>query len=94
VNRYMHTVESVGFLFTLKYDARNHELKISNVIPRNYLLSYIFIHFIHWSIRIEKVSTLKTRLFFTDFSHINYGLLYGFCSVSSRHSIVLVMAWM
>ena len=25
---YLHTVASVGFLFTLNYDARNHELKI------------------------------------------------------------------
>jgi len=29
VNKYLHTVASVGFLFTLNYDARNHELKIS-----------------------------------------------------------------
>jgi len=28
VNKYLHTVTSVGFLFTLNYDARNHELKI------------------------------------------------------------------
>jgi len=28
VNKYLHTVASVGFLFTLNYDARNHELKI------------------------------------------------------------------
>jgi len=28
VNIYLHTVASVGFLFTLNYDARNHELKI------------------------------------------------------------------
>jgi len=27
VNTYLHTVASVGFLFTLNYDARNHELK-------------------------------------------------------------------
>jgi len=27
VNKYLHTVASVGFLFTLNYDARNHELK-------------------------------------------------------------------
>jgi len=27
VNKYPHTVASVGFLFTLNYDARNHELK-------------------------------------------------------------------
>ena len=27
VNKYVHTVASVGFLFTLNYDARNHELK-------------------------------------------------------------------
>jgi len=25
VNKYLHTVASVGFLFTLNYDARNHE---------------------------------------------------------------------
>jgi len=28
VNKYLHTVASVGFLFTLNYDAQNHELKI------------------------------------------------------------------
>jgi len=28
VNKYLHTVASVGFLFTLNYDARNHELKM------------------------------------------------------------------
>ena len=27
VNKYLHTVGSVGFLFTFNYDARNHELK-------------------------------------------------------------------
>jgi len=27
VNKYLHTVASVGFLFTLNYDAWNHELK-------------------------------------------------------------------
>jgi len=27
VNKYLHTVASVGFLLTLNYDARNHELK-------------------------------------------------------------------
>jgi len=29
VNKYLHTVASIGFLFTLNYDARNHELKTS-----------------------------------------------------------------
>ena len=28
MNKYLHTVASVGFLFTLNYDAWNHELKI------------------------------------------------------------------
>jgi len=28
VNKYLHAVASVGFLFTLNYDARNQELKI------------------------------------------------------------------
>ena len=27
MNKYLHTVACVGFLFTLNYDARNHELK-------------------------------------------------------------------
>jgi len=27
VNKYLHTVASVGFLFTLNYDAWNHDLK-------------------------------------------------------------------
>jgi len=28
VNKYLHTVASVGFLFTLNYDEWNNELKI------------------------------------------------------------------
>jgi len=32
VNKYLHTVASVGFLFTLNYDARNHELKKKNSV--------------------------------------------------------------
>ena len=33
MNKYLHTVASVGFLFTLNYDAQNHELKIfANVV--------------------------------------------------------------
>ena len=28
MNKYLHTVASVGFLFTLNYDARNRELKV------------------------------------------------------------------
>jgi len=32
VNKYLHTVASVGFLFTLNYDARNHELKIYHYV--------------------------------------------------------------
>ena len=37
VNKYPHTVASVGFLFTLNYDARNHELKkkIKNIFRWN-----------------------------------------------------------
>jgi len=31
VNKYLHTVASVGFLFTLNYDAQNHELEIYDV---------------------------------------------------------------
>ena len=27
VNKYLHTVATVGFLFTLNYDAWNHELQ-------------------------------------------------------------------
>ena len=27
MNKYLHTVASVGFLFTFNYDAWNHELK-------------------------------------------------------------------
>jgi len=33
VNKYLHTVASVGFLFTLNYNARNHELKKLIVLP-------------------------------------------------------------
>ena len=32
MNKYLHTVAYVGFLFTFNYDARNHELKISYLI--------------------------------------------------------------
>ena len=32
MNKYLHAVASVGFLFTLNHDARNHELKIYNTI--------------------------------------------------------------
>ena len=32
VNKYLHTVASVGFLFILNYDARNHELKTLPVL--------------------------------------------------------------
>ena len=41
VNKYLHTVASVGFLFTLNYDARNNELKIYLLlfIPYNNRLS-------------------------------------------------------
>ena len=31
MNKYLHTVASVGFLFTLNYDARNHKLKIYSI---------------------------------------------------------------
>ena len=33
MNKYLHTVASVGFLFTFNYDARNHELKIDRHFP-------------------------------------------------------------
>jgi len=52
----MHTVASVGFLFTLKYDARNHELKIlymfratlcssseGQIVLKQYLVLYCFL---------------------------------------------------
>jgi len=32
LNKYLHTVASVGYLFTLNYDARNHELKSLKII--------------------------------------------------------------
>ena len=31
MNKYLHTVACVGFLFTLNYDARNNELKKKNI---------------------------------------------------------------
>jgi len=40
VNKYLHTVASVGFLFTLNYDARNHEFKKILVILSNLLKIY------------------------------------------------------
>jgi len=40
VNKYLHTVASVGFLFTLNYDARNHELNI--YIYFIYIIYYIY----------------------------------------------------
>jgi len=36
VNKYLHTVASVGFLFTLNYDARDNELKKTvNILDEN-----------------------------------------------------------
>ena len=35
MNKYLHTVASLGFLFTLNYDARNHELKKIHTIEKN-----------------------------------------------------------
>jgi len=35
VNKYLHNVASVGFLFTLNYDARNHKLKILSFLDSN-----------------------------------------------------------
>jgi len=37
VHKYLHTVASVGFLFTLNYDAWNHELKKTTLVrvPRS-----------------------------------------------------------
>ena len=34
MNKYLHTVASVGYLFTLNYDAWNHELKIYIFVGR------------------------------------------------------------
>jgi len=45
VNKYLHTVASVGFLFTLNYDARNHELKISlNTLNKHELFQFNGLH--------------------------------------------------
>jgi len=57
VNKYLHTVASVGFLFTFNYDARNHELKKctnSCFITR---LWYAFTCFEHYVLIIRR-STL------------------------------------
>ena len=37
LNKYLHTVASVGILFTLNYDAQNHELKKTTLVqvPRS-----------------------------------------------------------
>jgi len=35
VDGYLHTVASVGFLFILNFDARNHELKKKKFNPYN-----------------------------------------------------------
>ena len=50
MNKYLHTVGSVGFLFTLNYDAQNHKLKtqLHNCDLRSgplglYLLSLMFV---------------------------------------------------
>jgi len=39
VNKYLHTVASVGFLFTLNYDARNHELKKNQLHVTCFIIS-------------------------------------------------------
>ena len=48
VNKYLHVVAPVGFLFTLNYDARNHEL------------NYRQIEINHWLGRISSLSSYCT----------------------------------
>jgi len=43
VNKYLHTVAFVGFLFTMNYDARNHELK-KKYFPSNWALTSVTKH--------------------------------------------------
>jgi hypothetical protein len=42
----------------------------------------------------KKSTHWKPNCFLQIFSQINYGILYGFCFVSSRHCTVLMMTWM
>jgi len=46
VNKYLHTVASVGVLFTLNYDAQNHELKVYRCgCVRPLIIQYFFMSF-------------------------------------------------
>jgi len=46
VNKYLHTLASVGFLFALNYDARNHELKMVNAFRGHDLYTKLVLIFI------------------------------------------------
>jgi len=64
VNKYLHTVASVRFLFALNYDARDHELKIRV----NMYVSIIYL-FIYWIIlhSLQDLVPINTRfLWSTD----------------------------
>ena len=52
VDGYLHTVASVGFLFILNFDARNHELKKGNLILTIIIIIIIIIIFplIHYTL--------------------------------------------
>jgi len=55
VNKYLHTVASVGFLFTLNYGARNHDIiNILSVIG-----TYLKVHNLHIRNREHSIFTLE-----------------------------------
>ena len=69
MNKYLHTVASVGFLFTLNYDARNHELKKCVLIFSKTFVSNIS-HFKKYSVRYYHMRIdllVKYLLFLPDF---------------------------
>jgi len=75
VNKYLHTVASVGFLFTLNYDARNHELKI---LWFGLIRPFDFMNFPQLPALVIYVVIVHVMLFATNPPKINqYIFLYG-----------------
>ena len=54
MNKYLHTVASVGFLFTLNYDARSHEIKKNGRFLLTSTLNTEVINFPHFSFLKEE----------------------------------------
>ena len=71
VSKYLHTVASVGFLFTLNYDARNNELK--NGFFQNTVLKRFAGTHNHALARISPFETLNQNTVLRQMSKKNIG---------------------